>query len=71
VVELHPKDQLLTRARALAEKFLEQPPLVTRFTKALLTQQLKRMVHDTLGYGLAIEGMAVAEGWSGSKDVEF
>lgn len=71
VVEVMSKEKLLPRAFELAEDFLKQPPLVTRFTKALLTQQTKRMVHETLGYGLAVEGMAVAEGWSGPKDVNY
>jgi hypothetical protein len=50
---------------------LKQPPLVRRFTKALLVQQLKRSFHETLGYGLAIEGMAVVEGWSKPEEPEF
>jgi enoyl-CoA hydratase/carnithine racemase len=71
LVEVLPRDELLPRAWALAEVFIKQPPLVTRFTKAILTQHIKRMVHDTLGYGLAVEGMAVAEGWSGPQEVEY
>lgn len=71
LVEVLPRDELLPRAWALAELFVKQPPLVARFTKAILTQHIKRMVHDTLGYGLAVEGMAVAEGWSGPQEVEY
>jgi enoyl-CoA hydratase/carnithine racemase len=66
-----PRDQLLPRAYALAAMMLKQPPLVRRFTKALLVQQLKRSFHETLGYGLAIEGMAVVEGWSKPEEPEF
>lgn len=71
ICEVLPKDKLLPRARELAELFIKQPPLVRRFTKALLTQQIKRMFHETLGYGLAVEGMAVVEGWANPKEPEF
>jgi enoyl-CoA hydratase/carnithine racemase len=71
ICEMLPRDQLLPRAYALAAMMLKQPPLVRRFTKALLVQQLKRSFHETLGYGLAIEGMAVVEGWSKPEEPEF
>ena len=71
ICEKLPQDKLLPRAWELARTLLKQPPLVRRFTKALLTQQLKTMFHETLGYGLAIEGMAVVEGWSNPKEPEF
>lgn len=71
VCELLPRDRLLARARELAALVLRQPPLVRRFTKALLVQQLKRSFHETLGYGLSIEGMAVVQGWDTPDEPEF
>lgn len=71
VCELLPRERLLARARELAALMLRQPPLVRRFTKALLVQQLKRSFHETLGYGLSIEGMAVVEGWDKPEEPEF
>lgn len=71
ICEMLPKEKLLPRAHELAQLLLKQPPLVRRFTKALLVHQLKRTFHETLGYGLAVEGMAVVEGWSNHKEPEF
>ena len=71
ICEMLPQEKLMPRAREIARQLLTQPPLVRRFTKALLVHQLKRSFHETLGYGLAIEGMGVVEGWSNSKEPEF
>lgn len=62
---------LLPRAWALAEQLAQRPPLVTRFTRAILTQQVKRLILDSLGYGLALEGLGVVDGRPNSKAVEF
>ncbi|MFQ5878789.1 MAG: enoyl-CoA hydratase/isomerase family protein [Dehalococcoidia bacterium] len=64
VNEVLPRGELLPRAWALAEQLAQRPPLVTRFTRVVLTQHLKRLIQDTLGYGLALEGLAVVDGWS-------
>ena len=34
--------------------------IVLRYSRVLLTQNLKRLMHDLLGYGLALEGLGVA-----------
>lgn len=59
VNEVHPADQLLARAWSLAEELVSQNPLVLRYTRLLFTQELKRTTLDLLGYGLALEGLAV------------
>jgi enoyl-CoA hydratase/carnithine racemase len=60
VNEVLPRQELLPRAWALAEQLAQRPPLVLRYSRVLLTQHLKRQMHDLLGYGLALEGLGVA-----------
>jgi hypothetical protein len=45
----------------LAEQLAQQSPLVLRYTRVLLTQAIKRQMHDLLGYGLALEGLGSAD----------
>ena len=61
VNEVLPREELLPRAWALAEQLAQQPSLVLRYSRVLLTQQLKRQMQDILGYGLALEGLGQAE----------
>jgi enoyl-CoA hydratase/carnithine racemase len=60
VNEVLPRQELLPRAWALAQQLAQRPPLVLRYSRVLLTQHLKRLMHDLLGYGLALEGLGVA-----------
>jgi len=60
VNEVLPRHELLPRAWALAEQLAQRPRLVLRYSRVLLTQQLKRQMHELLGYGLALEGLGVA-----------
>jgi enoyl-CoA hydratase/carnithine racemase len=59
VSEIHPRADLLSRAWELAEQFAGQNPLVLRYTRMLLTQELRKRAVDLLGFGLALEGLAV------------
>ena len=59
--EILPHNQLLPRAWELAEELVKQPPLTLRYTRVILTFQLKRIMQDMLGYGLALEGMGVLD----------
>ena len=61
VNEVLPKEALLPRAWALAEQLAQRPPLVLRYSRILLTQQLRHLMHDMLGYGLALEGLGTME----------
>ena len=61
VNEVMPRDQLLPRAWELAEQLVKQPPLTLRYSRVILTLQLKRVMQDMLGYGLVLEGMGVLD----------
>jgi enoyl-CoA hydratase/carnithine racemase len=61
VAEVLPRDRLLERAWALAEDLVKQPTLHLRYTRVLFTEYLKRQMQGLLGYGLALEGMALME----------
>jgi enoyl-CoA hydratase/carnithine racemase len=61
VNEVLPRQDLLLHAWVLAEQLAQRPPLVLRYSRVLLTQHLKRLMHDLLGYGLALEGLGTAE----------
>jgi enoyl-CoA hydratase/carnithine racemase len=61
VSEVLPKDQLLPRAWDLARQLLKQPPLTRRYARVVMTQQLKKLMLDNLGYGLALEGLGAVE----------
>jgi enoyl-CoA hydratase/carnithine racemase len=58
VNEVMPKEQLLPRAWELASELIRQNPLVLRYTRLMLTAPLKSLVHQHLGEGLALEGLA-------------
>lgn len=61
VNEIVPEDQLLDRAHAIAATIAEQPPLTTKYTRIGLTQRLRRVIDEGIGYGLALEGITAAE----------
>ena len=61
VNEIVPADKLLVRAREIAEGLAKLPPLTTRYTRIALTQRLRRLVDEGIGYGLALEGISAAD----------
>jgi enoyl-CoA hydratase/carnithine racemase len=61
VNEVVPADRLLERAHAIADGVAALPPLTSRYTRIALTQKLRRLVDDGLGYGLALEGISAAD----------
>jgi enoyl-CoA hydratase/carnithine racemase len=61
VAEVLPRDQLMARAWALAEDLTRKPTLLLRYTRLLFTEYLRRQMHDLLGYGLAMESLALFE----------
>jgi len=61
VGEVMPRSQLLPRAWELARIVLRQPELNRRYTRTLLTEQLRRQINELLPFGLALEGLAITQ----------
>lgn len=61
VNEIVSPGELLPRARDIAEKLAKLPPLTTRYTRIALTQKLRRIIDEGVGYGLALEGISAAD----------
>jgi len=61
VAEVLPPDRLMARAWELAEELAKKPTLALRYTRLLLTEYLRRQMHDLLGYGLGMEMLALLE----------
>jgi enoyl-CoA hydratase/carnithine racemase len=61
VNEIVPAEKLLARAREIAEGLAKLPPLTTRYTRIALTQKLRRIIDEGVGYGLALEGISAAD----------
>jgi enoyl-CoA hydratase/carnithine racemase len=61
VNEIVPADKLLARAREIAEGLAKLPPLTTSYTRIALTQKLRRIIDEGVGYGLALEGISAAD----------
>ena len=61
VNEIVPPEKLLARAGAIAERLAKLPPLTARYTRIALTQKLRRIVDEGVGYGLALEGISAAD----------
>lgn len=59
--EIVPPDQVLPRARELAQLFVSKPPLVGRYTRQATTLKWKRLFDEALAYGLALEGLGSLE----------
>jgi enoyl-CoA hydratase/carnithine racemase len=58
VNEVLPDDEVLDRARVLARGLAEVPDITLRYTRALFTQRIRRLVNEQLPYGLAVEGLS-------------
>jgi enoyl-CoA hydratase/carnithine racemase len=61
VAEVLPPDRLMARAWELAEDLARKPTLALRYTRLLLTEYLRQQMQGLLGYGLAMEMLALGE----------
>lgn len=61
VNEVVAADKLLPRAREIAEGLAKLPPLATSYTRVAMTQKLRRIIDEGVGYGLALEGISAAD----------
>jgi enoyl-CoA hydratase/carnithine racemase/AraC-like DNA-binding protein len=60
VNEIVPANKLLTRAREIAERLAKLPPLTSSYTRIALTQRLRRIIDEGVGYKRALEGISAA-----------
>jgi len=61
VNEVVPHGRLMSRAREIALMIAAKPALARRYTRVALTQRIKRLMQEGLGYGLAIEALAAID----------
>jgi enoyl-CoA hydratase/carnithine racemase len=54
-------EALLGRADQLARMILKRPTLLRRYTRVALTHEIRRLLQTSLGYGLALEGLAAID----------
>jgi len=61
VNEVVPLDQVLPRAQELAATIAAKPAMARRYSRVLLTREIKRLLHDQLALGLTHEALAVLD----------
>jgi len=61
VSEVHSPERVLPRAWELARELAQRPTLLLRYTRLMFTEYLRKRMQDLLGYGLAMEGLALME----------
>jgi enoyl-CoA hydratase/carnithine racemase len=61
VNEIVPSNELIPRAREIAEGLAKLPPLTTKYTRIALTQKLRRIIDEGVTLGLALEGISAAD----------
>ena len=61
VAEVLAQHEVLARAWQHAEALTQKPTLLLRYTRLMFTEYLRKRMQDLLGYGLAMEGLALME----------
>lgn len=61
VHQVLPADQVYARAREVAESIAAKPAMARRYARQVLTREIKRLMHDNLGFGLAHEALAALD----------
>jgi enoyl-CoA hydratase/carnithine racemase len=67
VNEVLAPDRLLERAWEVAQHLTARPPATVRATRTALVHQIRKAMHDNLGYGLMLEGVAAVEYWPSAE----
>src|SRR5216684_1679406 len=61
VNEIVPADRLLARAHEIADQIAALPPLTSRYTRIAMIRELRRVIEECVGEGLALEGMRAVD----------
>jgi len=61
VGELWPREKLLPRAWELARQLTKKPDMLLRYTRAVLTHPLRRMMEDGMPFYLAMEALSTLD----------
>lgn len=68
VSEVVAPEHLVERAWELARELCRQPDTTLRYTRVALTQQLRRLLLDHVGHGLALEGLGAFASWPTGRE---
>lgn len=63
VAEVLPREDLLPRAREVADYIQNHPSITVRYLRETILREVKRRMQADLGYGLAMEGIAGMDHW--------
>lgn len=63
IAEVTPAGVALDRAREIARDLARHPDEPLRYTRVALTQHLKKLIFEEVGYGLALEGLGAYRSW--------
>jgi hypothetical protein len=57
--------RVVARAAALAHQLARKSTLQLRYSRVILTEPIKEQMHRLVGYGMALEGLALSDPTSG------
>jgi enoyl-CoA hydratase/carnithine racemase len=66
--EVLPPADVLPRAKELAARMAKKSTLQLRYSRVILTEPIKHEINRLVGYGMALEGLAISDPSSGFPD---